>query len=258
VSGPAALEVQQVVHRASGGAVRTALQDLREVGRAALRWEGELRLTDGKAAILAGLDARGLPPGLASLHDGVAIAPSSLERPATPTAPFADPAAGPATSAGPLTEATSDAALSSDEAAAELSLTEDDLARLGSGLDPTKPPPQTLWTESLVNSVCERGRQTGGVTDAEGHEHFLLAGRLLEGAGDGAVPLGAAEIAAALKAAGVPLETVDPAQLEAAARYVSAATSGAEQQDRLRKTLDSFTVLSRTGFPPLSRHEMVE
>jgi len=29
-------------------------------------------------------------------------------------------------------------------------------------------------------------------------------------------------------------------------------------QDRLRKTLDSFTVLSRTGFPPLSRHEMVE
>ena len=236
----AALDLQPVVSRASGGGVRTALHDVRDVGRWALRLEGELRMTDGKAAMLAGLEpATSWPGDVQSSEGGGGVPPHRrVDEPPTPTTD-------------------SPAALGVPEEG-EFTLTEDDLARLGSGLDPTKPPPQTLWSEELVNSVCDLGRQRGGVTDAEGQEHFLLAGRLLEGAGEGAVPLGAAEIAAALKAAGVPLEKVDPGQLEAASRYVSAATSGAEQQERLRKTLDSFTVLSRTGFPPLPRQEMVE
>jgi hypothetical protein len=97
-----------------------------------------------------------------------------------------------------------------------------------------------------VNTACERARAQGGVTDAEGQAHFDLAGRLLEGA-SGPVALGAADLAAALKEAGVALEKVDPQQLEAAARYVSAAASGSDQRDRLRKALDGFQAWRGSG-----------
>ena len=73
-----------------------------------------------------------------------------------------------------------------------------------------------------MNAACARGRAQGGVTDAEGQAHLALARALLEGATT-PVELGAAEIAALLKEAGVALEKVDPQQLEAAARYVGAA-----------------------------------
>jgi hypothetical protein len=136
-------------------------------------------------------------------------------------------------------------------------LTEEDLRGLGSGLSAGQPPPQIQWTEAAVNAACERGRAQGGVTDAEGQAHFELAGRRLEGA-PGPAALGAADLAAALKEAGVALEKVDPQQLDAAARYVSAATSGTEQRDRLRKTLDGFQTLARIGAPRLSRQEMVD
>lgn len=135
--------------------------------------------------------------------------------------------------------------------------TEEDLRRLGSGLAAGQPPPQIQWTEAAVNAACERGRAQGGVSDAEGQAHFELAGRLLEGA-SGPVALGAADLAAALKEAGIALEKVDPQQLDAAARYVSAAASASEQQDRLRKTLDGFETLARIGAPRLSRQEMVD
>jgi hypothetical protein len=136
-------------------------------------------------------------------------------------------------------------------------LTEEDLQRLGSGLAPGQPPPQIAWTEAAVDTACERGRAQGGVSDADGQAHFELAGRLLGGAA-APVALGAADLAAAAKEAGIPLEKVDPQQLDAAARYVSAATSGGEQQDRLRKALDGFQTLASIGAPRLTRQEMVD
>ena len=135
-------------------------------------------------------------------------------------------------------------------------LTEDDLRRLGSGLDASKGAPQLLWTEAAVNAACERGRAQGGVTGAEGHAHLELAQRLLGGATT-PVELGAAEIAALLKQAGVALENVDPQQLEAAARYVGTAQTAADQAEKLRKSLDGFQTLARIGEPRLSRQEMV-
>ncbi len=135
-------------------------------------------------------------------------------------------------------------------------LTEEDLARIGSGLDPSRPAPQILWTEESVNTTCERGRAQGGVTDAEGHAHLQLAQALLEEASS-PVELGPADVAFLLKEAGVPLEKVDPQQLTAAARYASSAATPEEQADRLRKTLDSFQTLARVGAPKLTRQEMV-
>jgi LysM repeat protein len=143
-----------------------------------------------------------------------------------------------------------------DGASASGGLTEEDLRNLGTALASSQPPPQILWTEEAVNAASERGRAQGGVSDTDGQAHFELAGRLLQGA-TGSAALTAADLAAALKEAGLPLDKVDPQQLDAAARYVSAATSGGDQQDRLRKTLDGFQVLTRVGAPRLSRQEMV-
>jgi hypothetical protein len=141
---------------------------------------------------------------------------------------------------------------------ADFTFGEEDLARIGTGLDPSKPPPQNYWNEELVNELCELGRQRGGVTGADGHAHFQLAGQLLEGAEGQSVELGAAEMALVLKAAGIPLERVDPNQLHAAARYVSTATDGADQREKLRKALDNFQVLTTIGAPPLGRQQMIE
>jgi hypothetical protein len=135
-------------------------------------------------------------------------------------------------------------------------LTEDDLRRLGSGLDAAKGAPQLLWTEAAVNAACERGRAQGGVSDAEGQAHLALAQGLLGGAAT-PVELGAAEIAALLKQAGIALEKVDPQQLEVAARYVATAQTTTDQAEKLRKTLDGFQTLARIGEPRLTRQEMV-
>ena len=145
------------------------------------------------------------------------------------------------------------------EAAVAPALTEIDLQRLGSALDPANPPPQTVWTEGMVNLVCERVRQQGGVSDADGARHYELARSVLSArVGGPAHELSPAELAAVLAQAGLALEKVDPNQLVSAARYVSSATSLAEQQDKLRKTLDNFQVLASTGLPRMSRQEMVE
>ena len=58
--------------------------------------------------------------------------------------------------------------------------------------------------------------------------------------------------------AGVPLEKVDPNQLVSAAAYVSSATTLADQQEKLRKTLDNFQMLATVGAPRLSRQQMVD
>ncbi len=146
------------------------------------------------------------------------------------------------------------------EAGAESELTEEDLARIGTGLDPNKPPVQTSWSEQMVNTVCELGRQQGGVTDEQGGRNFELAKVVLGSAEGqtGARALEAVDLAAVLKMAGVDLAKVDPSQLQSAARYVSGALSLEDQQQKLRKAIDSFQVLEKIGLPKLSRQQMVD
>jgi hypothetical protein len=149
-----------------------------------------------------------------------------------------------------------------DESVASSSLlTEDDLARIGSGLDPGQPPAQIAWTEELVNTFTELGRQQGGVTDADGARHLELARTVLQGSAEsvpGLRPFEATDLAAALKLSGIPLEKVDPNQLVSAAAYVSASSNASDQEDRLRKALDNFKTLTTVGLPKLTRQQMVD
>ena len=209
-------ELTAVVGMAQDADVRGAIRDVGAVAQEALLAERELGVVSGQVELLA---------------DGTAF----------------EPGAEPALASEQLP---------SSEGEAGVGLTEEDLARIGSGLDPSRPAPQILWTEESVSATCEQGRAQGGVTDGEGQAHLQLAQALLEGAAS-PVELGPADVAFLLKEGGVPLETVDPQQLTAAARYASSATTVEEQADRLRKTLDSFQTLARVGAPKLTRQEMV-
>ncbi len=208
---------------------RAALGEVEAVERASIVAEGELRLTDAKGGVLEEID------------QGEAVL---LEAPgAEQEAPPAEGEAAAGEQAGVLTD--------------------EDVARIGAGLDPSKPPPQTLWREDLVNTVCDQGLQQGGLTTEEANKDGDIARSVLNPDGTADLQskpkeLTAADLAAALKMSGVPLERIDPNQIQAAARYVSTATTLAEQQDKLRKTLDNFHVLAETGPPRLGRQQMVE
>jgi hypothetical protein len=86
--------------------------------------------------------------------------------------------------AGVLTEAEGAApeAAAVPEAGA---FTEADLQRIGSGLDPAKRPPQTLWNENMVNMVSSEGRRQGGITEEQGGRNAELARSLLDPEGKG-------------------------------------------------------------------------
>jgi LysM repeat protein len=142
---------------------------------------------------------------------------------------------------------------------AALALGEEDLARIGSGLDPSHPPAQASWSDHMLNTVCDLARQQGGITDAEGERNFQLARTALGADGaTGPRELGAVELAALLQESGMDLAKVDPNQLQAASRYVTEAASRQDQQERLRKTLDTFQALAKTGLPTLTRAQMVD
>jgi LysM repeat protein len=238
-AGRAGTELGEIVGWAKQVGVKAALRDVAELVRAARKGEGELRMLGGRAAVLESLETGPAPGGQVHESDGGTGIPPHK--------------AGEGTSPPDLTDAVRPAGIPAD-----FTFGDEDLARIGTGLDPSQPPPQNYWNEELVNTVCDLGRQRGGVTDADGHAHLQLARQLLDGAEGQSVELGAAEIAVALKAAGIPLEKVDPNQLHSAARYVNTATDAAEQHDKLRKTLDNFQALTTVGSPPLSRQQMVE
>jgi hypothetical protein len=128
-----------------------------------------------------------------------------------------------------------------------------DLATIKNALDPGQPPPQTGWSEHMIDTVCELGRQQNKITDEQGARNFELARTVLaaEGITD-PKKLEAVELATTLQSAGVNLARVDPNQLQAASRYLSKTTSLEDQQQKLRKTLDSFQILAKIGLPRLS------
>jgi LysM repeat protein len=203
--------------------VRAAMADVQEVEQAARAAEGELALVEGRARVLEDADATG----------GVLT-----EAAEAPLGPPEEAAVG-------------------DEPGV---FTEADLQKIGSGLDPAKRPPQTLWNENMVNEVSSLGRTQGGITEEQGGKNAELARSLLvpEGTGEeAAVELTAVDVAAALKASGMALERVDPNQLGAAARYINTGTTRAEQAEKLRKTLDNFQVLDRIGLPKMSRGQLM-
>ncbi len=160
---------------------------------------------------------------------------------------------------GYLTEAAPEAAGEEAAPAAEFEFGEADLARIGTALDPTRPPPQANWSDHMINTVCELGRQQGGITDEQGGRNLELA-RTVLAADDAPGPkeLGAADLAAVLKMSGVDLAKVDAPQLQAASSYVSKATTLEDQLQRLRKSLDTFQVLEKTGLPKFSRAQMID
>ena len=221
--GFAAGEAEEALLAARSERMRPALADLGGLEREAWGTERELRLVEAKSEALAGME-------------GAAFA----EAPAEATA--AEPAAAEPTAEEPG------------------AFTEEDLRRLGSALDPSRPPPQTVWTEELVNTVSDLGRRQGGLTEEQGGRNAELARMALvsEGGADGpAQELQAADLAAILKMSGVDLAKVDPNQLHSATRYLGTATSLSDQREKLRKTLDNFQVLDKTGLPRLDRQQMV-
>jgi hypothetical protein len=139
-------------------------------------------------------------------------------------------------------------------------VTEDDVSRMGTGLDGDRPPAQSTWSEEMVDTVCTLGRAQGGITEAEARRNAEVAGMALGGEGTsapGPAPMGAPEVAAAVKLSAVALERVDPNQLRAVARYVNTAANRAEQQDKLRRALDNLQILGRIGLPKLPREQIV-
>ncbi len=140
------------------------------------------------------------------------------------------------------------------ELAQEGGLSQEEVNKVGSALDPSRPPPQLLWKEELVNTTSDLGRKQGGLTEEQRARNGELARSLLQERLD----WGAVDLVAVLKQSGVPLERVDPSQLEAAARYLNTAVSVQDQQEKLRKTLDGFHVLDKIGAPKLSRQQMVD
>lgn len=131
---------------------------------------------------------------------------------------------------------------------------DDELQRVGSGLSKTKPPPQQLWSDYAVDMSLARGVEQQGVTQPQLAANDAAAKALLESGG----PLEPADLARAVRDAGVPLEQQDPNQLVAAARYVNGATDPSMQSERLYKTLSVFNVLDTIGAPKLTQAETAE
>ena len=75
---------------------------------------------------------------------------------------------------GLLTETEPEAGETAAAPGAEFEFGEADLARIGTALDPTKPPSQTNWSDHMINTVCDLGRQQGGITDEQGGRNFEI------------------------------------------------------------------------------------
>jgi Fe-S-cluster formation regulator IscX/YfhJ len=259
-------ELQEVLRFAKGRGIQTALGEVRQMQRAALLGAGELRLGGGRAAMLAdaaepalaapalvaeaapGLDARaaalGAQADLAPASLAQAGAPAGAEEPAAPT--DTDRAAAPEAQGPPAPVS----ALVPD-------FTEEDLAAIGSALDPSKPPAQTFWSDTMVNLVSSEGRKQGGLSEEQGAKDAEAARQALEGRGQARLELTAADLAAVLKKAGVDLARVDPNQVVAAVRYLNGTSSLPAQQEELRKVIDSFHVLGRIGLPKVPREHLL-
>ncbi len=165
-----------------------------------------------------------------------------------------------ATSAlGPDTSA--EAITSTPEDAVDPTLVaEEDFSQLGAAFAGRRPP-QTFWNEEAVNTISGEGLRQRGLSAEQAEQNALLAQELLgpETALDGEGPRSiiAGDLALIVRESGISFSRQDPGQLNAAASYVNDAADLAEQQERLRKTLDVFHTLDKQGLPQLSREQMI-
>jgi hypothetical protein len=136
-----------------------------------------------------------------------------------------------------------------------LGLTEEDLASVGAAYAGGQAPPQMLWNAAMVEAVAAEAVRQGGLSAEQSAAHAQAARELLgvEGEGQGRLDLDPADLVAVLKAAGIDLRTVDPAQVVAAARHLNTAKTRSAQAETLGRVLDCFATLGRAGLPKLPR-----
>jgi LysM repeat protein len=132
-------------------------------------------------------------------------------------------------------------------------LTAEELSTIGRGLDPKKLPPQAVWNEEMVNTYSDRGRAQSGISEQEAAQNADIADKYKF---EEIVEYQPADVAALLKESGGSLEKTDPNQLVQAADFINEARDAGDQQERIRKTLDTFTVLENRGAPKLDREQM--
>ncbi len=128
-------------------------------------------------------------------------------------------------------------------------------------------PPQMLWNMNSVNSVTTAGREQGGLSDKQHRLHWHLVTQALgKPTGEGTPPqkkLTQDDLVGLLLASGLPPESIDGSQLNAALRFINEQDHVEKeyigtQYDRVRKTLDSFHILSNIGHPQLERSHMLD
>jgi hypothetical protein len=115
-----------------------------------------------------------------------------------------------------------------------------------------------LWNAHSAHLVIEAGRVQGGITEAQTQANAQLADAAMTALGPsgGARSLAPADLALLLQASGLPYARQDPAQLIAAARFVSGAADAGEMRLRLEQALDAFHILSTIGHPQLTQQQM--
>jgi hypothetical protein len=155
--------------------------------------------------------------------------------------------------------------VSEARSAGEGRINQEELDRLGTGLTP--PPPQGFWNIGTVGAGLEPA-----FSSAEcGQAASTAAAGLLGESPTSVRTIDGAELAAAIRDMRVPLEQVDPNQLNAAVAYINAGGSGAvaefgrgapktveEQRERVTLALRQFRSLAEQGPPSMDRRTAIE
>jgi len=156
--------------------------------------------------------------------------------------------------------ATQQELLASPQGAGPGRISEEELSRIGTGITEA-PPPQAYWNIGTVGA----GMDPAFSSDSYCQAATEAVDRAI-GDATSVRPLEGAELAAAIRDMGVPLESVDPNQLAAALSYVNTGASGAvaefgrgtpqtleEQRERLHGALRQFRCLAEHGPAQMDR-----
>lgn len=150
--------------------------------------------------------------------------------------------------------------LAPDDSIDPAPVADEDFSQLGAAFAGRRPP-QTFWNEEAVNTISSEGLRQGGLSPEQAEQNAILAREVLAPEttlnGEASRPIIAGDLALIVRESGISFARQDPGQLNAAASYVNDAGDLAEQQERLRKTLDVFHTLDKQGLPQLSREQMI-
>ncbi|HEY8209427.1 MAG TPA: hypothetical protein VIG99_18185 [Myxococcaceae bacterium] len=141
-------------------------------------------------------------------------------------------------------------------------LTPEERDRLGSDLPPDGGV-QMMWSRNdgypepaaLAGTQHQRAVEQGLLPRDQQARSADAANRALPGAA--VAGFSAEDVASMAKGAGIPLERLDPNQLQQAARLINSATGPQEQRDRIALSLDNLSVAAGGTAPRLSRQDAV-